>query len=194
MGNQQSIHKKFVEYCKNGNLDEIHYIYLEHPQLDISANSEEAFRLACNSGEIYVIRQLYEWRRSDIDIRANDYESMRRAVINSHKEVMIQLFQWFSDQINPADYYQFATTMETRLVLNYLDRVKQVSQNYRQSIQWIDKSWLFHYIGNAQGECSICLEGLDDPVKTPCAHIYCRGCILECLNTSETCPYCRAKI
>ncbi|KAM6458335.1 E3 ubiquitin-protein ligase RNF125 isoform 1-T1 [Liasis olivaceus] len=42
-------------------------------------------------------------------------------------------------------------------------------------------------------DCAICLEVLDQPVRTRCGHIFCQSCIATCLrNNTWTCPYCRA--
>jgi len=46
-------------------------------------------------------------------------------------------------------------------------------------------------------ECSICLENLEEPVITRCAHVFCSNCINEVIENAEivaTCPLCRADI
>lgn len=44
-------------------------------------------------------------------------------------------------------------------------------------------------------ECPICLtEDINDPVETPCHHIYCNKCINTALSIKPTCPMCRAAI
>jgi hypothetical protein len=44
-------------------------------------------------------------------------------------------------------------------------------------------------------ECSICLEVLEDPCRTPCGHTYCFECISASLhrgaNDAQSCPQCR---
>lgn len=44
---------------------------------------------------------------------------------------------------------------------------------------------------SAAEDCPMCLESFDDPVKTPCEHIFCRGCVAPWL-VSGPCPMCRA--
>jgi len=34
-------------------------------------------------------------------------------------------------------------------------------------------------------ECAICLDGLKSPVITQCAHLFCRVCILQVINTDK---------
>lgn len=46
-------------------------------------------------------------------------------------------------------------------------------------------------------ECAICLESLSDPAITPCAHVFCCGCITDVLNSeglAPKCPMCRAPV
>ena len=48
-------------------------------------------------------------------------------------------------------------------------------------------------------ECSICLSDMDHPVITPCAHIYCRTCIVQYIDSGDppghaACPLCRGPL
>ena len=47
-------------------------------------------------------------------------------------------------------------------------------------------------------ECSICLSDLALPVITPCAHVFCRGCITQYIDTARPppaqCPLCRGAV
>ncbi|XP_060690517.1 helicase-like transcription factor isoform X1 [Hemiscyllium ocellatum] len=46
-------------------------------------------------------------------------------------------------------------------------------------------------------ECAICLESLTFPVITHCAHVYCRPCICQVIQSEQPtarCPLCRAEI
>ena len=43
-------------------------------------------------------------------------------------------------------------------------------------------------------ECSVCLEllaGVADKASTPCAHVFCRACIVDALALHGVCPLCR---
>ena len=45
------------------------------------------------------------------------------------------------------------------------------------------------------GECPICMEcPYDDPLQTPCNHIFCRECIVDWLQSKNECPNCRATV
>ena len=47
----------------------------------------------------------------------------------------------------------------------------------------------------AEGECSVCLGPLLEPVITPCSHIFCKPCIATVIVQVNTlCPLCRGSI
>ena len=48
-------------------------------------------------------------------------------------------------------------------------------------------------------ECSICLSDMAHPVITPCAHVYCRICIVQVIDSGNPpgqapCPLCRGPL
>lgn len=43
-------------------------------------------------------------------------------------------------------------------------------------------------------ECAICLEGVSVPLKLPCDHIFCEGCVMSWMQREATCPCCRAAV
>eukprot|EP00928_Gymnodinium_smaydae_P067457 TRINITY_DN5042_c1_g1_i1.p1 TRINITY_DN5042_c1_g1~~TRINITY_DN5042_c1_g1_i1.p1 ORF type:complete len:925 (+),score=183.77 TRINITY_DN5042_c1_g1_i1:52-2826(+) len=43
-------------------------------------------------------------------------------------------------------------------------------------------------------ECGVCLQPVCEPRITPCAHVFCAGCIARCLDGKAECPQCRAHI
>ena len=42
--------------------------------------------------------------------------------------------------------------------------------------------------------CCICTNILEDPVESPCRHVFCLSCIKTWLSNQETCPHCRAPV
>ncbi|KAJ5241340.1 uncharacterized protein N7469_002931 [Penicillium citrinum] len=46
----------------------------------------------------------------------------------------------------------------------------------------------------SQEMCAICLDKLENPVITACAHAYCRGCIEQAIERQHKCPLCRADL
>ncbi|KAJ5317953.1 hypothetical protein PENANT_c004G10176 [Penicillium antarcticum] len=53
---------------------------------------------------------------------------------------------------------------------------------------------MLHLQIESQEPCPICLDNLDQPVITACAHAYCRGCIEQVIERQHKCPLCRADI
>ncbi|KAE8354317.1 SNF2 family N-terminal domain-containing protein [Aspergillus coremiiformis] len=46
----------------------------------------------------------------------------------------------------------------------------------------------------SQETCPICLDTLEQPVITACAHTFCKGCIEQVIERQHKCPMCRAGI
>ncbi|KAB8264041.1 SNF2 family N-terminal domain-containing protein [Aspergillus pseudonomiae] len=46
----------------------------------------------------------------------------------------------------------------------------------------------------SQETCPICLDTLEQPVITACAHAFCKGCIEQVIERQHKCPMCRAEI
>jgi len=45
---------------------------------------------------------------------------------------------------------------------------------------------------NKNEECPICLEVVEEPLQTPCRHVFCGGCIRShIMSRGERCPICR---
>ena len=43
-------------------------------------------------------------------------------------------------------------------------------------------------------ECSICFEEVKEAQLTRCGHMFCRGCLEECLNRRHECPQCKREM
>lgn len=173
------LHEQLIYYSRYGFIDKLNYLYLDNPQIDLSRNDEEAFRIACNSGEIYVIRQLREWNPA-MDLSARDYEGFRLAVLNGHKEVISHILAW-DYLINPLDFLQYALAESTIELLQSL-HLKRSRMRWFRELK--DNT-------NSQIECSVCFEIPLHVIVSPCKHIYCQKCIEKWFAISPTCPYCR---
>ncbi|KAJ3278488.1 hypothetical protein HK104_002295 [Borealophlyctis nickersoniae] len=47
---------------------------------------------------------------------------------------------------------------------------------------------------NEAEDCAICLEPLNQPSITPCAHYFCKNCIEQVIKTKPVCPMCRRSV
>jgi SNF2 family DNA or RNA helicase len=45
-----------------------------------------------------------------------------------------------------------------------------------------------------EAECPICFEVMENPMQTPCRHVFCRDCICSIAIDSAKCPICRDSI
>lgn len=68
-----------------------------------------------------------------------------------------------------------------------LERAKELAEQLRNMIR-----------DGMSDECAICLSEFDHPVITPCAHVYCRPCIVQHIETAPQppamCPLCRGPL
>lgn len=46
----------------------------------------------------------------------------------------------------------------------------------------------------AQEDCPICMDTMDEPVITACTHTFCFPCIERVINEQKKCPFCRAEL
>ena len=60
------------------------------------------------------------------------------------------------------------------------------------SKRMLQKSIRFENIVAKDFECQLCLDYYNEPIATPCGHVYCRNCLLQTLNHSRLCPLCRS--
>jgi SWI/SNF-related matrix-associated actin-dependent regulator of chromatin subfamily A3 len=47
---------------------------------------------------------------------------------------------------------------------------------------------------DSQEECPVCMEVLNEPVITKCAHVFCTPCIERVIEVQHKCPMCRAEL
>jgi Lon protease-like protein len=86
-------------------------------------------------------------------------------------------------------------------------RVQDVACRLRQelkNIQVLDSDKLpysctqmqpvLNHLQKSELECHICLSTMSDPVTCPCGHSWCRSCILDSMNQSDSCPLCRVPL
>ena len=83
---------KFIEFCKNGDLDSIKQLINSH-EINIHAKDEEGFRWACENGHKHIVEYLINLYKRDnkyaiVNIHANDEYGFRWACMNGHKHIV----------------------------------------------------------------------------------------------------------
>ncbi|GAX73905.1 hypothetical protein CEUSTIGMA_g1355.t1 [Chlamydomonas eustigma] len=43
-------------------------------------------------------------------------------------------------------------------------------------------------------KCAICLEKMETMASTPCGHVFCHQCLLDCVKVGRKCPKCRKAV
>ena len=71
-----SLENEFIDLCLNGKLNEAKEFYKNNPTIDISANSEYAFKYACGNGHLEIAQWLYTINPT-INISADDEIAFR---------------------------------------------------------------------------------------------------------------------
>ena len=171
-------HYQLINYCQLGLLDKLHYLHIDNPDIDLSKNNEEALRTACKAGDIYVIRQLIEWK-PDIDISANDWEGLKSAIMFGHLEIIKFYFER-DYSIKPLDYVGTALHYHT---IKFL----YIMEEKRKNLYWITELKM----NCSHIECPICQNQTEKIINTPCNHSFCEKCIKTWLTYNQSCPYCR---
>ena len=86
-----SLENQFIDLCLNGKLNEAKEFYKNNPTIDISANSEYAFKYACANGHLEIAQWLYTINPT-INISADDEIAFKWACVNGYLEVVQWLF------------------------------------------------------------------------------------------------------
>jgi hypothetical protein len=147
------------------------WLYQIKPDINISADNDEAFRYACKSDHIVMAKWLYEIK-PDINISADNDEAFRFVCLHGH----LNMAQWLCDLL-PSKYH--IEILNDRIINCQINPIS------------IDKSKNIHI--NELIKCPICDES-NINVQTSCAHSYCLDCIGKWYKNHQKCPLCRQQI
>ena len=177
----------FKVACANGHLYVAKWLIEIKPDIDISADSEDAFRYACREGHLDIAKWLYEVK-PDIDISVCFYEPFRNACAHGYLELAKWLYDTFPGiDLNICDQFTFPH-------ISYLD--------YEHIVEWINSIKNSHDNGavkeiiyslevkrNLEKDttCPVCYCKAD--IETSCGHYGCEDCFSRIAD--HTCPYCR---
>mmetsp|Transcript_31077 Transcript_31077/g.92547 ORF Transcript_31077/g.92547 Transcript_31077/m.92547 type:complete len:212 (-) Transcript_31077:407-1042(-) len=47
---------------------------------------------------------------------------------------------------------------------------------------------------HGRAKCAICLEAMEAMASTPCGHVFCHSCLVDCIKAQRKCPKCRKAV
>lgn len=95
----------FLEICKRGELTTLNWFIRKFPNIDVHANNEKAFYIACFYYNHEIIDWLYK-THPDINVRVNNDEIFREAV----KQRNMDICEWFEEKF--PDLYSWSEEKE----------------------------------------------------------------------------------
>ena len=144
------------------------WLLLIKPDINISAENDEAFREACSYGHTDIAKWLL-LIKPDIDISVENDEAFREACLNGYTDVA----KWFIE-LNPQKYVVEIingkiTSFQINKTLSLLSEIINL---------------------NEIKECAICYIEQSN-IITNCNHEFCHRCINLWYTVNKNCPYCR---
>jgi hypothetical protein len=178
--------------CANGHLHIAKWIYEVKPDIDISADCEDAFRYVCREGHLEIAKWLYEVK-PDIDVSVCFYEPIRYACAYGYLELAQWLYETFPGiDLNICDQYAFPHISYTSHpeIVEWMDGIRN-SENYSNAnygaLKEIVYSLEVKRKFGVETICPVCYEKAD--IETSCGHFGCEDCFSKIAD--HTCPYCR---
>jgi hypothetical protein len=92
---------------------------------------------------------------------------------------------------NPKNVISFTDLIAEQMHLWLLADFGTAFRDYRANAQDV-----FIHASQAEvaGDCIVCLDWPDDPVRFSCGHIFCRECAWKWLAVQPKCPLCFARV
>jgi hypothetical protein len=141
------------------------------PEINISANNNEAFKSACFYGNLVMAQWLYQIK-PEINIYAdNDYVFKTACKKNN-----LHIAQWLCN----LSQFKYHVKISDNCIINWYINSIPIYQSKNINIT---KMCL----------CSICYETKSN-IQTNCLHLYCLACIIKWHTKSSKCPLCRQQI
>lgn len=168
-------------------------------EISVPGYNEKTFFIELNEGE----RKLYEMKKKSYDKKVLQQLCCHPLIVDSFKKILgNDIVDIDEMQTKLITHHNNQITTYTKKLQN-LDPNKteyaMLSKNYKTIIS--ESQYIINILNKINGElnlteddCIICYDKLNDPVMTPCGHIYCKSCITESLKYNNVCPQCRAQL
>jgi hypothetical protein len=203
-------YKKYYNNYDNTHFDPIPILkwLLEiKPDIDISANNEEAFYNACYNGSIETAKWLLEIK-PDINISVNNDYIFRECCYGGNTDVTI--IKWLLEikpdiniEANNHEAFKNACKNNAIEIANFLISLNPKKYYTIMNDYGAIKTWkiIVNYVRKETVElkeedkiiCPICMDR-QSQVITNCKHQYCFNCIKKVNEEDDKCPMCRCLI
>jgi len=100
-----SVQEQFTNACEGGDLEKAKELLENNPNINISAENEQAFRWACYNGQLHVAKWLLSLK--NIDISTENELAFRWACYNGHLHVVQWLLSLKNINISAENEYAF---------------------------------------------------------------------------------------
>jgi len=132
-------------------------------------------QFCCHPLVVDSTRKIYNSDVIDINLMYNKLLDYHTNNIINYENKILNL------NVNTQSYYMIKKNYETIITESkyFIDILNKINNND-------------NYIND--NDCSICLDGINNPTLTICGHLFCYNCIKLCLNNKNTCPLCQANI
>lgn len=148
-------------------------------------------------------RRIYEAKESDTDRRTllqicchplisqefrdivgdmTSLEDVEEQLISHHKKVIKEA----EEKIKKLDKKNQAYHM----ILSKYNKMISESKYMLGILERIQNNVEF----NEDNNCIICFDNMTDPVLTHCGHMFCKDCIMRCIDIKPECPLCKSNV
>ncbi len=108
-------------------------------------------------------------------------EDVQDKLVDHHNKVI----ETYTKKIENLDNTNQAYHM---LLANYNSKITE-SKFILKTLENINTNTI-----NEEENCIICYDNMNDPMLTPCGHIFCDHCITLCINNKPECPLCKTNV
>lgn len=110
-----------------------------------------------------------------------ELDVMQDKLISHHKNII----STYENKITKLDKTNQSYHM---LLANFKSKISE--SNYIINIM----TKITEEVEHTEENCVICFDIMENPVLTPCGHMYCKECILQSMKFQSVCPQCRNKL
>ncbi len=153
--NQEIATKCFGSACKIGRKDMAEFLLhvFPEPYINISADNEYAFRIACSSGNFELVTWLHS-KKPDINVSANNDDAFVWASVNNNLDIV----RWLGDNFDINISVENDRAFRWACKFGNLEMVQYI---YNKSVEDVSRS---SYMGITNGFYLACTNGREDTV------------------------------